>query len=143
MLTPSPSSEPSNVSVLLLVSSCVVSKTLLGAVLSRPEVVDVLYTHSAILTRIQCVGLLTRFQKKVRYEAGMGVVMSPGVYRRLIGNIFVVDGAVSSDGLKASIPLPFVVVHSGKTTITRFGCCLSSDWRSTSLLLAGGSLCGC
>lgn len=102
-----------------------------------------LYTHSAIRTRIQCVGLLTRFQKKVKYEAGTGVVMSPGVYRRLIGNIFVVDGAVSSDGLKASIPLPFVVVHSGKMTSTRFGCCLSSDCRSVSLTLAGGSICGC
>ncbi len=69
--------------------------------------------------------------------------MSPGVYRRLIGNIFVVDGAVSSDGLKAGIPLPFVVVHSGKTTTTRFGYCASSDCKSVSLALAGGSYCGC
>ena len=85
------------------------------------------------------MGLLTKFQTKLRYVPGTGVVMSPGVYRRLMGNIFVVGDAVRSDGLKASIPLPFVVVHSGKTTTIRFGCCFSSDCKSVSLMLAGGS----
>ena len=59
-----------------------------------------------------------------------------------MGNIFVVEGAVKSDGLKASVPLPFVVVHSGKITKTRLGYCLSSELRSVSLALAGGSYCG-
>ena len=68
--------------------------------------------------------------------------MSPGVYLRLMGNIFVVGGAVKSDGLKVRIPLPFVVVHSGKTTKTRFGFCSSSVVRSTRLAFLGGWYCG-
>ena len=39
----------------------------------------------AILTRIEWVGLLRRFQTKVMYELGMGVVISAGVYRREVG----------------------------------------------------------
>ena len=59
-----------------------------------------------------------------------------------MGNIFVVGGAVKSDGLRVRIPLPFVVVHSGKTTTTRFGFCSSNDFRSTSLAFLDGLYCG-
>lgn len=66
---------------------------------------------------MQWVGLLSRFQKKLRYVLGMGVVISGAVYRRLMGKIFAVGGAVRRDGLNGRMPRPFVVVHSGKTTI--------------------------
>jgi len=36
-------------------------------------------TLSAILTQMQCVGLLNRFQIKERYVLGTGVVTSAGV----------------------------------------------------------------
>ena len=101
----SPSSEPKSVSELLAVSSNWV----------------VLYTLSAIRTRIQCVGLLSKFQRNVRYVPGTGVVISCGVYLRLVGKIFAVSGVVSKELLKGSIPLPFVVVHSGNTATTRSG----------------------
>ena len=65
---------------------------------------------------MQCVGLLRRFQKKARYMPGTGVVMSAGVYRKLIGKIFVLEGTVRREALKGSIPRPFVVVHSGNIT---------------------------
>ena len=44
---------------------------------------------------------------------GTGVVISPAVYRRLIGKILASGGAVRSDGLKERMPRPLVVVHSG------------------------------
>ena len=100
-----PSSESSSVSVLLVVSSdCVILKTL-----------------SAIRTRMQCVGLLSRFQRKVRYVPGTGVVISGGVYLRLIGKMFALAGDVNNELLKGNIPRPFVVVHSGNTATTLSG----------------------
>ena len=72
---------------------------------------------SAILTRMQCVGLLRRFQRNPMYVSGNGVVMSAAVYLRLTGNIFTPGGQVRSEVLNRSIPRPFVVVHSGKTTM--------------------------
>lgn len=72
---------------------------------------------SAILTRMQCVGLLSKFQRKEKYVPGTGVVISAAVYRRLTGKIFAVGGAVRRDVLKGRMPRPLVVVHSGKTTI--------------------------
>lgn len=66
---------------------------------------------------MQCVGLLSKFHKKEIYVPGTGVVMSAGVYRRLIGKIFAVEGAVRSDVLNGRMPLPLVVVHSGNTAI--------------------------
>ena len=68
--------------------------------------------------------------------------MSPGVYRRLTGNIFAFRGAVSRDGLNGNIPRPFVVVHSGKTTTGRLWCSRRSVWRSTRLACGGGVYCG-
>ena len=47
----------------------------------------------------------------------MGLVISAGVYRSDIGYIWVSREAVSSDGENLSTPRPFVVVHSGKTTM--------------------------
>lgn len=72
-----------------------------------------LWTLSAILTRMQWVGLLKRFQTNETYVPGTGVVISPAVYRRLIGKILASGGAVRSDGLKERMPRPLVVVHSG------------------------------
>lgn len=43
------------------------------------------WTYSAILVRIQCVGLLHKFQRNVKYECGTGVVMSGDVYLKLTG----------------------------------------------------------
>ena len=54
------------------------------------------------------------------------------------GKIFVVGTADRRLGLKGSMPLPFVVVHSGKTTITRFGCSTTSVFRSVSFAPGGG-----
>lgn len=76
------------------------------------------------------------------YVPGTGVVISGGVYLRLIGNIFALAGAVNNELLKGNIPLPFVVVHSGKTATT-----LSGFWRnivlsSTKFALDEGSFCG-
>lgn len=67
------------------------------------------------------MGFVSRFHVKVKYVPGIGVVMSAGVYRRLMGNILVVEGTDSSEGLNGRIPRPFVVEHSGKTTIGRLG----------------------
>ena len=72
---------------------------------------------SAILTRMQCVGLLSRFQRKDQYVFGTGVVISAAVYRRLTGKIFAVSGVVRRDVLNGRMPFPLVVVHSGNTTI--------------------------
>lgn len=47
------------------------------------------------------------------------MVMSAGVYLRLMGKIFDVEGTVKSEGLNGRIPRPFVVEHSGKTTMGR------------------------
>ena len=78
-----------------------------------------LKTASAILIRMQCVGLLHRFHKNVKKEPGIGVVMSGAVYRRWTGKTFVFGGTVNRLGLKGKMPRPLLVVHSGKTTITR------------------------
>lgn len=91
---------------------------------------------------MQCVGLLRRFQRKAKYVPGTGVVMSGGVYLRLIGKIFALDGAVNKELLKGNIPRPFVVVHSGKTATTLSGFCRSIVRISTSFALEGGSCCG-
>ena len=88
------------------------------------------------------MGLLQRFQRKVRYESGIGVVISAGVYRRLIGKILLPAGVVNIEGLKGSIPRPFVVVHSGKIAIIRVGFLLISVSKSTRVAVAGGALCG-
>lgn len=37
---------------------------------------DLLYTASAMRTRMQCVGLLLSIQRKERYDPGTGVVIS-------------------------------------------------------------------
>lgn len=58
------------------------------------------------------------------------MVISAGVYRRLMGKILVVEGTVNSDGLNGRIPRPFVVEHSGKTTMGRLGWRLMSVARS-------------
>ena len=105
------------------VSSCIVSKkfVLYDDVFTAgpdPEgAVEVWYTASAILTLMQCVGLLHRFHKNVPNDAGIGVVMSGAVYLKLTGNTLVFRGAVSRLGAKGKMPFPFVVVHSGNTTI--------------------------
>lgn len=52
---------------------------------------------------------------------GTGVVISGGVYLRLIGKILALAGAVNKELLKGNIPRPFVVVHSGKTATTLSG----------------------
>jgi len=65
-----------------------------------------------------------------QYCPGTGVVMSGGVYRRLMGKILVPGGVVKRLGLKGRIPRPLVVVHSGNTTMTRFGCSATSVFRS-------------
>lgn len=68
--------------------------------------------------------------------------MSPGVYRKLMGNIFAVGGAVRIDALKESMPRPFVVVHSGKTTTARFGCSFRRVRKSVSFESGCDSYCG-
>lgn len=55
-----------------------------------------------------------------------------------MGKIFARGGAVSNEGLKGSIPRPFVVVHSGKTTTGRLRCSRRSVWRLTRLACGGG-----
>lgn len=117
---PSGSSEPNNVSLLLALSSWTRSPELVELLVAGDW--EVLNTLSAILTRMQCVGLLSRFHRNPMYVPGTGVVMSAAVYRRLIGKIFAVEGAVRSDVLNGRTPLPFVVVHSGNTTIAWWGC---------------------
>ena len=68
--------------------------------------------------------------------------MSAGVYRKLIGKILTPGGVVRREGLKGRIPLPFVVVHSGYTTITRFEFSLMSVPIFTSFAFFGGLDCG-
>ena len=77
-----------------------------------------------------------------QYWPGSGVVMSGGVYRRLIGNILVFGGVVRRLGLNGKIPLPLVVVHSGKTTITLSGCSVTSVFRSVIFAFLRGYSCG-
>jgi hypothetical protein len=88
---------------------------------------------------MQCVGLVSKFQRKVEYDPGIGVVMSAGVYRRLMGKIFDVGGIVSSEGLNGRIPRPFVVEHSGKTTMGRLGWRLMRVARSVRSVDDGGT----
>lgn len=73
-----------------------------------------------------------------QYSPGMGVVISGGEYLRLTGKIFVPGGVVKRLGLNGKIPLPFVVVHSGKTTMTRFECSASKALRSVIFVPGGG-----
>jgi len=68
--------------------------------------------------------------------------MSGGEYRKLIGNIFVPGEAVKRLGLNGKIPLPLVVVHSGKTTIHLCGCCSINVPRSSIFAPLGGYSCG-
>ena len=128
------SAESSKVSELLAVSSCINSEFLVYLVGAR----EVLWMLSAILTRIQCVGLLFRFHKKEKYVPGTGVVISAGVYLRLMGNIFDVRGAVSRDPLNGRIPRPLVVVHSGNTAMERFGFSWTKASRSVRPALDAG-----
>ena len=75
-----------------------------------------------------------------QYCPGTGVVISGGVYRRLIGKILVPGGVIKRLGLNGRMPRPFVVVHSGNTTITRLGCSATSVFKSVILApLAGCS----
>lgn len=71
---------------------------------------------------------------------GKGVVTSAGVYLKLMGKILDERGAVSRDPLNGRMPRPLVVVHSGKTAMTRFGCFRIKDSRSISLAFGGCSL---
>ena len=66
---------------------------------------------------MQWVGLLSKFHRNPTNVPGTEVVISAAVYLRLMGKIFAVGGEVSKDALNGRMPLPFVVVHSGKTTI--------------------------
>src|SRR5450756_764877 len=91
---------------------------------------------------MQCVGLERRFHMKDKYSPGTGVVTSGGEYRRLTGKIFVPDGVVRRLGLNGRIPLPFVVVHSGKTTMTLCGCSARRVFRSVIFAPFGGCSCG-
>ncbi len=75
---------------------------------------------------------------KPKYCPGIGVVTSGGEYRRLTGKIFVPRGVVRRLGLNGNIPLPFVVVHSGKTTMTLCGCSARRVFRSVNFAPAGG-----
>jgi len=43
---------------------------------------------------MQWLGLLQRFQKKVKYACGIGVVTSAGVYLKLTGKTLVLGGVV-------------------------------------------------
>lgn len=54
----------------------------------------------------------------------------------------VLDGAVRRLGLKGKIPLPFVVVHSGKTTTTLLGCCAIKVFKSVNFAFFEGNSCG-
>lgn len=101
-----------------------------------------LYTTSAIRTRIQCVGCESRFQMNEMYCPGSGVVMSGGVYRKLMGKILVFGGVVNRLGLNGKMPRPFVVVHSGNTTITLCGCSDTSVFRSVIFAFFPGNSCG-
>lgn len=87
---------------------------------------------------MQCVGSLRRFHKNVKYDAGSGVVMSPGVYRRLTGKILAPIGAPKRLGLNSNMPLPFVVVVSGKTTTTLLGLAFINVRKSVVFAPAGG-----
>lgn len=91
---------------------------------------------------MQCDGLLQRFQRKVKKAPGIGVVMSAAVYRRLTGMTFVVGDTVSRLGLNGRMPRPLLGVHSGKTTITRFGLSLTNVSTSTRRAFAPGIFCG-
>jgi hypothetical protein len=66
---------------------------------------------------MQCEGLLHKFHKNVPTDAGIGVVISGAVYRKLTGNTLAFRGVVRRLGARGKMPFPFVVVHSGKTTI--------------------------
>lgn len=68
--------------------------------------------------------------------------MSGGVYRKLMGKILVFGGAVRRLGLNGKIPLPFVVVHSGNTTITLFGCSATRVFKSVNFAFLEGYSCG-
>ena len=72
----------------------------------------------------------------------MGVVISAGVYRKLVGKIFAFGGEVSMEGLRGRIPRPFVVVHSGKTQMGREGCSRTRVCISTRVVPFGGCSCG-
>lgn len=75
---------------------------------------------------------------KAQYCPGTGVVISGGEYRRLMGNTFVPGGVVRRLGLKGRMPFPFVVVHSGNTTITLDGCSASNVFKSVIFAPFGG-----
>jgi len=64
------------------------------------------------------------------------------VYRRQTGNILAGGAALRMLGEKANTPLPFEVVHSGKTTIVRPGFSFIREASVTSLALQGGESCG-
>lgn len=72
-----------------------------------------------------------RCQRNEIYAPGTGVVISDGVYRKLIGKILILDGTVKMLGDSSRIPRPFDVVHSGKTTIAESGFSLRRVERDT------------
>src|SRR6266536_2002316 len=79
---------------------------------------------------------------KDQYCPGTGVIISVGEYRRLIGKIFVLGWVVRRLGLNGRMPLPLVVVHSGKTTMHLFGCSSRSVFRSVIFAPFDGYSCG-
>jgi hypothetical protein len=92
---------------------------------------------------MQWLGLLQRFQKKVTYACGIGVVTSAGVYLKLTGKTLVLGGVVKRLGLIGKMPLPLEVVHSGKTTRMLLGLLLSNVSMSTNFAFSGGFTFGC
>lgn len=68
--------------------------------------------------------------------------MSGGVYLRLTGKTFVRGGAERRLGLRGRMPLPLLVAHSGKMTMTRFWFFLTKSSSSTSLVPSDGCVLG-
>ncbi len=70
------------------------------------------------------------------------MVISEGVYLKLTGYIFAVEGVVSKLGDNVRMPLPLDVVHSGRTTTKESGCSLMRVDSGTRRTLEGGVGCG-
>lgn len=60
-----------------------------------------------------------------------------------MGKILVLEGLVVRLGLNGRIPFPFVVVHSGNTTIIRCGFCASRVLKFVNFASFGGYSFGC
>lgn len=70
------------------------------------------------------------------------MVISEGVYLKLTGKTLVRGGVDSRHGLRGRMPLPLLVVHSGKTTTTLFRFCFTNVSRSTRVAPLGGVVWG-